>query len=183
MKTQRITKLSRLHPQGTMNVCMKSNCSSCNSCRAFQSGPNGEQTDRHCCLNKFLGHTLQRAESLTNKILFLSFFLALTHTLPSTLPDVSTRRAACPSSSWRATWWSSSLTPLRSLCLESAPIWLVLPLSLKAPVASPFSQSSASSAHCLMPSTRLHRGWKVEVSQTAYWWTDLRRFNRFLKCI
>lgn len=77
------------------------------------------------------------------------------------------KRAACPSNSWKATWWCSSPMPLRSRCPGSALIWRVLPLSLKVLAASPFSLSCGLSVPCLMLWTQLHRGWKVEVGQAS----------------
>lgn len=81
-------------------------------------------------------------------------------------PDVSTRRAACPSNSWKDTWSFCSPTLLRSRCPAWGLTWHAPPLSLRAPVASPFSLSCASSVPCPTLSTRLHRGWKEAVSQT-----------------
>lgn len=81
-------------------------------------------------------------------------------------PDVSTRRAACPSSSWKDTWWFSSPTPLRSRCLAWGLTWRAPPLSSRAPVASRFSLSCVSSVRCPTLLTRQLRGWKEAVSQT-----------------
>lgn len=81
-------------------------------------------------------------------------------------PDVSTRRAACPSNSWKDTWWFSSPTPLRSRCPVLGLTWRVPPLSLRAPEASRFSLSCVSSVRCPTLSTQLLRGWKEAVSQT-----------------
>lgn len=81
-------------------------------------------------------------------------------------PDVSTRRAACHSSSWKDTWWFSSPTLLRSRCPAWGLTWHGPPLSSRAPVASRFSLSCASSVPCPTLSIRLHRGWKEAVSQT-----------------
>lgn len=83
------------------------------------------------------------------------------------LSDVSMRRAACPSSSWKDIWWFSNPMPLRSLCLGLVHIWPVQLLNSKVPVAFPCSQSSGSSVRCRMLSTRLRRGWRVEVSHLS----------------
>lgn len=85
---------------------------------------------------------------------------------PCSTPDVSTRRAACPSNSWKDTWWFSSPTPLRSRCPAWGLTWHDPPLSSRAPEASRYSPSCASSVPCPTLWTRLHRGWKEAVSQT-----------------